>query len=345
MSAAIDAMPLVVVAGATGRVGRMVVENLLNPPANSTQRAVRVRALVRDPKKGAASLPQNNPALEILMCDLLSPEELNNACGDAAAAVWCATGFSDSRDASFFDKLMGAFKLKFTPQESVDIAAMRTMGKSFKDRPSPLGGPSIIMCSSAGVTRPSWPENKKKRYPGAADIPIVRLNPLGILDVKRQGEEVLREGGASYVIVRPCGLNDKWPSGRPVFSQGDVAVGRINRGDVAQLLAAMVFQPNAAGTTYEAIALPGYPVPRDFGLQLSRLRRDADITAADAASQEAVLDAQYALMQQLVPGETMQPNQLAMGQTYEQLDRGEQGRLGPRGQELPPIVRSERVVK
>ena len=117
MSAAIDEMPLVVVAGATGRVGRMVVENLLNPPANSTQRAVRVRALVRDPKKGAASLPQNNPALEILMCDLLSPEQLNNACGDAAAAVWCATGFSDSRDASFFDKLMGAFKLKFTPQE------------------------------------------------------------------------------------------------------------------------------------------------------------------------------------------------------------------------------------
>jgi len=47
-----------------------------------------------------------------------------------------------------------------------------------------------------------------------------------------------------------------------------VAVGRINRGDVAQLLAAMVFQPNAAGTTYEAIALPGYPVPRDFGLQV-----------------------------------------------------------------------------
>ena len=68
----------------------------------------------------------------------------------------------------------------------------------------------------------------------------MRLNPLGILDVKRQGEEALRNGGASYVIVRPCGLNDKWPSGRPIMSQGDVAVGRINRGDVAQLLTSMV---------------------------------------------------------------------------------------------------------
>jgi len=240
---------------------------------------------------------------------------------------------------------MGAFKLKFTPQESVDIAAMRAMGQCFKDRPSPLGGPSIVMCSSAGVTRPSWPEDKKTRYPGAADIPIVRLNPLGILDVKRQGEEALREGGASYVIVRPCGLNDNWPNGRPLLSQGDVAVGRINRADVAQLLAAMVFNAEASGSTFETIALPGYPVPRDFSLQLSRLRRDADIATSDPASQEAVLDAQYALMQQLVPGETLQPNQLAMGQTYEQLDRGEQGRLGPRGQELPPIVRSKSVVK
>ena len=229
--------------------------------------------------------------------------------------------------------------------QSVDIAAMRAMSACFKDRPSPLGGPAIVMCSSAGVTRPAWPEHKKEKYPGAADIPIVRLNPLGILDVKRQGEEALREGGASYVVVRPCGLNDKWPSGRPVLSQGDVAVGRVNRVDVAQLLAGLVFEPEAAGTTFETIALPGYPAPRDFGLQLSRLRRDADMAAADPAQQDAVLDAQYALMQQLVPGETMQPNQLAMGQTYEQLDRGEQGRLGARGQELPPIVRSESVVR
>ena len=29
-------------------------------------------------------------------------------------------------------------------------------------------------------------------------------------------------------------------------------------------------------------------------------------------------------------GEVLAPNQLAMGQTYEQLDKGQQGRLGPR---------------
>jgi hypothetical protein len=416
----VESAPLVVVAGATGRVGRLVVQRLLNPPFNSTQTPVRVRALVRDLKKAESVLPQD-PSLEIVRCDLLSAAQIKAACGDAAAAVWCATGFSDSQDASLVSKLMGAFKLKFTPQESVDISAMKAMGACFKDRQSPLGGPSIVMCSSAGVTRPTWPEDKKQRlfwrppslmpnrlhppeqpadlpyllptwfalghrYSGAADIPIVRLNPLGILDVKRQGEEALRNGGASYVIVRPCGLNDKWPSGRPIMSQGDVAVGRINRGDVAQLLTRMVcsctamrscylapppvvslaphpcprasahidtptrvvrqvFESAAAGRTFETIALPGYPTPRDFGLQLQRLTPDADLTPADGLNQQAALDAQYALLQQLVPGETLQPNQLAMGQTYEQLDRGEQGRLGVRGKELPPIVRSESAVR
>ena len=46
----------------------------------------------------------------------------------------------------------------------------------------------VIMCSSAGVTRPSWPEDKKIRYPGAADIPIVRLNPFNILNIKKDGK-------------------------------------------------------------------------------------------------------------------------------------------------------------
>ena len=46
----------------------------------------------------------------------------------------------------------------------------------------------VIMCSSAGVTRPSWSENKKLRYPGSADIPIVRLNPFNILNIKKDGK-------------------------------------------------------------------------------------------------------------------------------------------------------------
>jgi hypothetical protein len=38
-------------------------------------------------------------------------------------------------------------------------------------------------------------------------------------------------------------------------------------------------------------------------------------------------------MQQLLPGEKQDAAALAMGQTYEQLDKGETGRLGARGTE------------
>jgi hypothetical protein len=40
--------------------------------------------------------------------------------------------------------------------------------------------------------------DKKLKYPGAADIPIVRLNPFGILDIKKEGEQALRDSGALY---------------------------------------------------------------------------------------------------------------------------------------------------
>ena len=51
----------------------------------------------------------------------------------------------------------------------------------------------------------------------------------------------------------------------------------------------------------------------------------------------AKLEATYALLQQLVPGDVLQPNELAMGQTYEQQSVGEEGRLGKRGTEVAPI--------
>ena len=36
-------------------------------------------------------------------------------------------------------------------------------------------------------------------------------------------------------------------------------------------------------------------------------------------------------------GQLLAPQNLAMGQTYEQLDKGEEGRLGKRGKETAPI--------
>merc|ERR1719230_2291539 len=103
------------------------------------------------------------------------------------------------------------------------------------------------MCSSAAVTRPTWSKAKQDRFDGVADIPIVRLNPQDLLGGKRAAENALRGSGAPYTIVRPTGLNDNWPAGRPILSQGDFAVGRIARVDLASLVVALLQEKHATG--------------------------------------------------------------------------------------------------
>jgi hypothetical protein len=129
-------------------------------------------------------------------------------------------------------------------------------------------------------------------------------------------------------VVRPSGLNDNWPAGaRPVFSQGDVAVGRINRKDVATVLVDVLSMEEACDKTFEVVGLAGYPPQRNIAPALARLKNDAqDLTEAEVV-------ASFSIMQQLIPGERQDPAALAMGQTYEQLDAGTTGRLGKRGQE------------
>ena len=51
------------------------------------------------------------------------------------------------------------------------------------------------MLSSAGITRPDWPNEKKLALEGSAAISTVRLNPFGILGLKRESEERLRTCG------------------------------------------------------------------------------------------------------------------------------------------------------
>ena len=148
------------------------------------------------------------------------------------------------------------------------------------------------------------------------------------MGLKAQSEAKLRETGVDYCIVRPCGLNDKWPEGaRPVFSQGDVAVGRLNRKDLAKVLCDVLSLPEACNKTFEMVGLAGYPPPRGIGPALERLKLDSEDLS------EAEVEAAFAFAQQLLPGESQNAAALAMGQTYEQLDKGETGRLGERGKE------------
>ncbi|CAN0247788.1 unnamed protein product, partial [Ectocarpus fasciculatus] len=78
----------------------------------------------------------------------------------------------------------------------------------------------------------------------------------------RRGRNHVRQVGIPYVVVRPCGLNDDHPRGRPIFSVGDTAAGRICREDVADVLVRCLGTPEATGKTFEVQSLPGFDLVR-----------------------------------------------------------------------------------
>merc|ERR1711972_423308 len=109
----------------------------------------------------------------------------------------------------------------------------------------------------------------------------------------------------------------------------------------------MLDEPDAVGKTMEMFSVAGYPKPAEgYARALAPLLKDSDHGLCGSLQRVARLlwrrgvtptdEATYGLLQQLLPGEAQDSARLAMGQTYEQLDRGEEGRLGPRGNERVP---------
>lgn len=292
------APPTVVVAGATGRVGRLVVQRLLQREGTATT----VRAVVRDGAKALEVLPRDG-RIELVFCDLASDDcaaAIKRMSEGADAVIWCASGFKPD----------GTL---------IDIDGVTEFAKAFENGNASGIAPKVVLCSSAGVSRPQWSEEKKKKLVGAADIPIIRLNPGAILDKKMVAEAKLREGGAPYCIVRPTGLKDTWPAGRPILSQGDVAVGRTNPDDLAEVLVSCLEEPHAAGKTFEMFTMTGYPAGA-LGTALEALASDK------APPSEAAVEASYRVLQQMLPGEQQDATKLEMGRTYEEVDAGKVGR-------------------
>jgi hypothetical protein len=277
----------VIVTGATGKTGQAVVKELLKDEATT------IRCFVRNKTKAELVLPQDEPRVRLCSVDLEDQAALAELVkdGEADAAIWCATGLTA-------DKLL------------IDQVSLPTLAKALP-RVSRDAAPNCVMLSSAAVTRPGWSSRKQKRFARSYDIPIVRLNPAGILGKKLNAEKKLARATPAFCVVRPVGLNDEWPCGRPIFSQGDVAVGRSNRDDVVAVLVAALDSADARGKTFEMASLKGYAPPSSF-----------DDAFAALTYRTGPNDATYALVQQLLPGTEQDPTRLEMGRKYEEVDSG-----------------------
>ncbi|KAI7758005.1 hypothetical protein M8C21_018726 [Ambrosia artemisiifolia] len=108
--------------------------------------------------------------------------------------------------------------------------------------------PRFVHVGSAGVTRPERPGLDLSKQP-----PAVRLNKeLGsILTFKLKGEDLIRESGIPYTIVRPCALTEEPAGADLIFDQGDNITGKISREEVAKICVAALESPDACDKTFE----------------------------------------------------------------------------------------------
>ncbi|KAL4562248.1 hypothetical protein LXL04_034446 [Taraxacum kok-saghyz] len=108
--------------------------------------------------------------------------------------------------------------------------------------------PRLVHVGSAGVTRPERPGLDLSKQP-----PAVRMNKeLGsILTFKLKGEDLIRESGIPYTIVRPCALTEEPAGADLIFDQGDNITGKISREEVARICVAALESPYACDKTFE----------------------------------------------------------------------------------------------
>ncbi|CAL2274292.1 unnamed protein product [Prunus armeniaca] len=118
--------------------------------------------------------------------------------------------------------------------------------------------PRFIHVGSAGITRPDRAGLDLSKQP-----PAVRLNKEldFILTFKLKGEDLIRESGIPYTIVRTCALTEEPAGANLIFDQGDNITGKISREEVAQICVAALESPYASGKTFEVKSVVPFSEP------------------------------------------------------------------------------------
>ena len=234
----------------------------------------------------ACAVPKSRVEADGSRVEIVAAEEATAITAGVTAVVWCASSAG----------------VRGRPSSSEDGGGVGGAAAVLREASALLRGdqsamtPKLVLLSTAAASRVGWSRETKKRYPAAADLPIVRLDPQNILGVKAREEAGVRAAGLPYCIVRPCNLDEEYISeGGYVLSSGDVATGRISHRDVAALLVEALLEPGACGKTLEAFTLPTLP-KRPLAAAFRAL--PADMEAAGSPPPE---DAAYGLLQQLAP--------------------------------------------
>ena len=166
----------ILVAGATGGVGQLVVAKLLARDFN-------VRGLTRNKAKAE---PMFEGRLELVEGDIRYPDTLIDAVKNIDYLI-CCTG------TTAFPSLRWDFANLFQPSNSPEAVEVDGVKNLLSAVPQDLK--RFVFVSSCGVLRKD-------------QLPFNILNAFGVLDAKLKGEQAIASSGLPYTIIRPGRLID-----------------------------------------------------------------------------------------------------------------------------------------
>lgn len=114
-----------------------------------------------------------------------------------------------------------------------------------------------------------------------------------ILTYKLKGEDLIRESGIPYTIVRPCALTEEPAGADLIFDQGDNITGKISREEVAQICVAALESPYATGKTFEVKSVIPFSQPFTVDPENPPPEKDYDVyfkTLKDGITGKEILE-------------------------------------------------------
>jgi len=211
-----DDKQTVVIAGATGRVGRLVVNEVL-------ARGFNARAILIPPFDSPDQPEFTEKNVEMVEGDLTSAEVLEKAV----------------EGADFLISVIGS-KKPFSKKENdkIDNMGNQNLTRAAKAK----GLKRVVIVSSNGVGNSRWAINL-----------MHKLSMNRILRAKEKSEAFIQSYGMEYTLLRPGGYNEKDLSGEIVFGEGGGLSGLIGRGEIAKACADATTNPAMKNRTLEVM--------------------------------------------------------------------------------------------
>lgn len=205
----------VVVAGATGRAGRLIVQELL-------ERGYRVRALMVPP----FDTPETS--------GLMGVEFVQGELGSVPMLEKAMEG------AQFVISAIGS-KKPFSARENDKVDNIGNQNLARAAKAQKLKKIVVISSIGAGNSR-------------AAVSLMYRLPMASVLKAKGKSEDFIRSCGIDYTIIRPGGYTEEDISDEIAFGEGGKITGRVKRAQIARVCVDALENPAMNTRTFEVVA-------------------------------------------------------------------------------------------